>query len=174
VEEDMMEVLEMSMNRVPVLQENGIQTFFNGPESYSHDGRFNLGESPNLKGYFLLAGVNSTAIQSGSGAEKALADWIMTGHPPMDSAEMDSARIEDWQARDIYWQEHCPQTIVLTYAMQWPRRQREKARNLRRTQRSLNKLGLISPASAESLKAFMVKTLLLNEKLMAMGYFYVQ
>jgi hypothetical protein len=58
--------------------------------------------------------------------------------------------------------------------MQWPRRQREKARNLRRTQRSLNKLGLISPASAESLKAFMVKTLLLNEKLMAMGYFYVQ
>ena len=133
VEEDMMEVLEMSMNHVPVFQENGIQTFFNGPESYSHDGRFNLGESPNLKGYFLLAGVNSTAIQSGSGAEKALADWIMTGHPPMDSAEMDSARIEDWQARDIYWQEHCPQTLVLTYAMQWPRRQREKARNLRRT-----------------------------------------
>ncbi|MFK7937819.1 MAG: FAD-dependent oxidoreductase [Roseovarius sp.] len=133
VEDDVMEVLELSMNRVPILQETGIRTFFNGPESYSHDGRFTLGEAPDLKGYYVLAGVNSTGIQSGPGAGKALADWIMAGHPPMDLAEMDPARIEDWQARDPYLRERCPETLVLTYAMHWPGRQRETARGLRRT-----------------------------------------
>ena len=133
VEDDVMEVLELSMNRVPILQETGIRTFFNGPESYSHDGRFTLGEAPDLKGYYVLAGVNSTGIQSGPGAGKALADWIMAGHPPLDLAEMDPARIEDWQARDPYLRERCPETLVLTYAMHWPGRQRESARGLRRT-----------------------------------------
>ena len=133
VEEDVMEVLQLAMNRVPVLQETGIRTFFNGPESYSHDGRFTLGEAPDRKGYFVLAGVNSTGIQSGAGAGKALADWIMAGHPTMDLSEMDPARIEDWQARDAYLQERCPETLVLTYAMHWPGRQRQSARGLRRT-----------------------------------------
>lgn len=133
VEEDVMEVLELAMNRVPILQETGIRTFFNGPESYSHDGRFTLGEAPDLKGYYVLAGVNSTGIQSGPGAGKALADWIMAGYPPMDLAEMDPARIEDWQARDPYLRERCAETLVLTYAMHWPGRQRETARGLRRT-----------------------------------------
>jgi 4-methylaminobutanoate oxidase (formaldehyde-forming) len=133
VEDDVMEVLELSMNRVPVLQETGIRTFFNGPESYSHDGRFTLGEAPSLKNYYVLAGVNSTGIQSGSGAGKALAEWIMKGYPPMDLAEMDPARIEDWQARDPYLQERCPETLVLTYAMHWPGRQRQSARGLRKT-----------------------------------------
>ncbi|MCE8545662.1 GcvT family protein [Ruegeria pomeroyi] len=133
VEDDVMEVLDLAMNRVPILQETGIRTFFNGPESYSHDGRFTLGEAPDLKGYFVLAGVNSTGIQSGSGAGKALADWIMAGHPTMDLSEMDPARIEEWQARDPYLRERCPETLVLTYAMHWPGRQRESARGLRRT-----------------------------------------
>jgi len=128
-----MEVMELAMNRVPLLQDTGIRTFFNGPESYSHDGRFTLGEAPNLKGYFILAGVNSTGIQSGPGAGRALADWIMQGHPPMDLAEMDPARIEDFQARDPYLQQRCAETLVLTYAMHWPGRQRQSVRNIRRT-----------------------------------------
>ena len=133
VEDDVTEVLERAMVRVPILQETGIRTFFNGPESYSHDGRFTLGEAPDVKGYFVLAGVNSTGIQSGPGAGKALAEWIMAGHPTMDLSEMDPARIEDFQARDPYLQERCPETLVLTYAMHWPGRQRETARGLRRT-----------------------------------------
>jgi len=133
VEDDVMEVLELAMHRVPILQETGIRTFFNGPESYSHDGRFTLGEAPDIKGYFVLAGVNSTGIQSGPGAGKALADWIMQGHPPMDLSEMNPARIEDFQARDLYLRERCAETLVLTYAMHWPGRQRESVRNLRRT-----------------------------------------
>ena len=133
IEDDVMEVMELAMNRVPLLQQTGIRTFFNGPESYSHDGRFTLGEAPNLKGYFVLAGVNSTGIQSGPGAGRALADWIMQGHPPMDLAEMDPARIESFQARDPYLQERCAETLVLTYGMHYPGRQRESVRNIRRT-----------------------------------------
>lgn len=133
VEDDVMDVLELAMKRVPLLQTTGIRTFFNGPESYSYDGRFTLGRAPDIKGYFVLAGVNSTGIQSGPGAGKALADWIRLGHPPMDLSEMDPARCEEFQARDIYLRERCPETLVLTYAMHWPNRQRETARNLRRT-----------------------------------------
>ncbi len=133
VEDDVMEVLELAMNRVPLLQETGIRTFFNGPESYSYDGRFTLGPAPDIDGYFVLAGVNSTGIQSGPGAGKALAEWIMNGHAPMDLSEMDPARCEEFQTRDPYLQERCPETLVLTYAMHWPNRQRETVRNLRRT-----------------------------------------
>ncbi|MCV2874543.1 FAD-dependent oxidoreductase [Defluviimonas sp. WL0050] len=133
VEEDVMDVLELAMNRVPVLQNVGIRTFFNGPESYSHDGRFTLGEAPDIKGYYVLAGVNSTGIQSGPGAGRALAQWIMKGHPPMDLSEMDPKRCEEFQTRDPYLRERCAETLVLTYAMHWPGRQRESVRNLRRT-----------------------------------------
>ena len=131
VEDDVMEVMELAMNRVPIAC--GIRTFFNGPESYSYDGRFTLGEAPDLKGYFILAGVNSTGIQSGSGAGKALAEWIMNGHPTLDLSEMDPARCEEFQARDPYLQERCPETLVLTYAMHWPNRQRKAARNIRKS-----------------------------------------
>jgi glycine cleavage system aminomethyltransferase T/glycine/D-amino acid oxidase-like deaminating enzyme len=133
VEDDVMDVLELAMNRVPLLQEVGIRTFFNGPESYSYDGRFTLGEAPDLKNYFVLGGVNSTGIQSGPGAGRALADWIMNGHPPMDLSEMDPTRCEEFQARDIYLRERSPETLTLTYAMHWPNYQRTTARNLRRT-----------------------------------------
>jgi heterotetrameric sarcosine oxidase gamma subunit len=133
VEEDVTEVLELSMNRVPILQEVGIRTFFNGPESYSYDGRFTLGEAPDLKNYFILAGVNSTGIQSGPGAGRALAQWIMAGYPPLDLSEMDPKRCEEFQARDPYLRQRCPETLVLTYGMHWPNRQRETVRNLRCT-----------------------------------------
>ena len=133
VEDDVMDVLELAMNRVPLLQETGIRTFFNGPESYSYDGRFTLGQAPDVKNYFVLAGVNSTGIQSGSGAGRALAQWIVKGHPPIDLSEMDPSRCEEFQARDVYLQNRCPETLVLTYAMHWPNRQRETVRNLRRS-----------------------------------------
>ena len=89
VDEDVMDVLEMAMHRVPLLQEVGIRTFFNGPESYSFDGRFTLGEAPQVKGYFVLAGVNSTGIQSGAGAGRALAQCCLlyTSPSPRDKRQ---------------------------------------------------------------------------------------
>ena len=133
VDEDVMDVLEMAMNRVPLLQETGIRTFFNGPESYSFDGRFTLGEAPEVANYFILAGVNSTGIQSGAGAGRALAQWIVKGHPPMDLNDMDPGRIEAFQARDLYLQQRAPETETRTYAMHWPNDQRNTVRGLRKT-----------------------------------------
>ena len=133
VDEDVMDVLEMALNRVPLLQETGIRTFFNGPESYSFDGRFTLGEAPEVQNYFILAGVNSTGIQSGAGAGRALAQWIMQGYPPMDLNDMDPARIEAYQARDLYLQQRAPETETKTYAMHWPNDQRATVRPLRKT-----------------------------------------
>lgn len=133
VDDDVMDVLEMAMHRVPALETAGIRTFFNGPESYSYDGNFTLGEAPEVKNYFVLAGVNSTGIQSGAGAGRALAQWIMQGYPPMDLNDMDPARIQTFQAQDLYLQARAPETETRTYAMHWPNYQRDTARRLRKS-----------------------------------------
>ncbi len=133
VEDDVMDVLEKAMNRVPILKEVGIRTFFNGPESYSYDGQFVLGAAPNLSNYYILAGLNSTGIQTGPGAGRALAEWLVDGHPTLDLSAMDPARCEEFQARDVYLRERCPETLVRTYAMHWPNYQRQTARNIRRS-----------------------------------------
>ena len=123
----------MAIKRVPLLEKVGIRTFFNGPESYSYDGQFTLGTAPDLSNYFMLAGLNSTGIQTGPGAGRALAEWIVNGYPTLDLSGMDPARCEPFQARDRYLQARCPETLVRTYAMHWPNYQRETARSIRRT-----------------------------------------
>jgi glycine cleavage system aminomethyltransferase T/glycine/D-amino acid oxidase-like deaminating enzyme len=133
VEDDVMDILEQAMHRVPLLETTGIRTFFNGPESYSYDGRFTLGVAPDLPNYFILAGLNSTGIQTGPGAGRALAEWIVNGHPTLDLSSMDPGRCEKFQARDPYLRARCPETLVQTYAMHWPNYQRQTARNIRRT-----------------------------------------
>jgi glycine cleavage system aminomethyltransferase T len=133
IEDDVMDVIEMAMKRVPLLEKVGIRTFFNGPESYSYDGQFTLGTAPDLSNYFMLAGLNSTGIQTGPGAGRALAEWIVNGYPTLDLSGMDPARCEPFQARDRYLQARCPETLVRTYAMHWPNYQRETARSIRRT-----------------------------------------
>lgn len=133
VEEHVMDVMEEAMIRVPVLQETGIRTFFNGPESFSHDGRGTIGEAPDVKGYFILAGVNSTGIQCGAGAGRALAEWIVHGRPLRDLSSVSPARLEDFQARDSYLQLRSPETLALSYALTYPQTQRQTARGLRKT-----------------------------------------
>ena len=133
IDDDVMDVLELAMKRVPALETAGIRTFFNGPESYSYDGNFTLGEAPEVKNYFVLAGVNSTGIQSGAGAGRALAQWIMQGFAPMDLNDMDPARIQTFQARDPYLQARAPETETRTYAMHWPNYQRDTVRGLRKS-----------------------------------------
>ena len=77
-------ILEAAMRRLPALERVGIRKFFNGPESFTPDVRYMLGEAPELPGLFVAAGFNSTGIQSAGGAGKVLAEWIVGGHPPMD------------------------------------------------------------------------------------------
>ena len=81
-QEHLLPVFEQAMHRIPKLEETGIQLFLNGPESFTPDDRYILGEAPELRNFFVLAGFNSIGIQSAGGAGKVLAEWIVQGHPP--------------------------------------------------------------------------------------------
>ena len=86
-------ILEAAMRRLPALAKAGIRKFFNGPESFTPDVRYMLGEAPELERLYVAAGFNSIGIQSAGGAGKALAEWIIDGHPPMDLWDVDIRRI---------------------------------------------------------------------------------
>jgi glycine/D-amino acid oxidase-like deaminating enzyme len=77
---------------VPLLSELGIVHFMNGPESFTPDNKFILGESPELKSFFVAAGFNSGGVLSSAGVGKAIAEWIVEGRPTLDLSEVDIAR----------------------------------------------------------------------------------
>ncbi|MFQ5971170.1 MAG: FAD-dependent oxidoreductase [Alphaproteobacteria bacterium] len=124
-------VLEGAIDRVPALREIGIRKFFNGPESFTPDNRYLLGEAPELSNYFVAAGFNSIGIQSAGGAGKVLAEWIVRGHPPMDLWDVDIRRTFPFQGNARYLRERATEALGLLYAMHWPHRQPETARNVR-------------------------------------------
>ena len=126
-------LFEGAMRRVPALESAGVQVFFNGPESFTPDDRYLLGEAPELPGLFVAAGFNSIGIQSAGGAGKVLADWILDGHPPFDLWDVDIRRCAPFQRNRRYLRERTTETLGLLYAMHWPYRQAESARGVRRS-----------------------------------------
>jgi 4-methylaminobutanoate oxidase (formaldehyde-forming) len=125
--------IRLAARRVPLLRDIGIQLFFNGPESFTPDDRYILGEAPELPGYWVAAGFNSVGFQSGGGAGRALADWIVDGHPPMDLAEVDIRRFYPFQGNRRYLYDRTTEVLGLLYDMHWPFRQVETARGIRRS-----------------------------------------
>ncbi len=126
-------MLEHAMHRIPVLKTAGIQTFFNGPESFTPDNRYYLGEAPEVRGVFVATGFNSTGIQSSGGAGKVLAEWIRDGHPSLDLWDVDIRRTLSFQSNMRYLHDRTTESLGLLYAMHWPFRQPETARGIRRT-----------------------------------------
>ena len=131
--EHFMPVLENAIEMVPLLENAGIRKFFNGPESFTPDVRYMLGETPELKRLFVATGFNSIGIQSAGGAGKALAEWIVEGHPTMDLADVDVRRMMPFQNNLAYLRERVSESLGLLYAMHWPYYQHETARGLRRS-----------------------------------------
>jgi len=126
-------LLEDAIRRVPILGQSGIQLFFNGPESFTPDNRYMLGETPEVRNLFVAAGFNSIGIRSAGGAGKVLADWIVDGHPPMDLWDVDVRRVMPFQSNRRYLRDRTVETLGLLYAMHWPFRQPETARGVRRS-----------------------------------------
>ena len=122
-----------AMRRVPVLESTGVQVFFNGPESFTPDDRYLLGEAPELRGFYVAAGFNSIGIQSAGGAGKVLADWIVDGHPPFDLWDVDIRRCMPFQRNRRYLRDRTVEALGLLYAMHWPYRQVESARGVRKS-----------------------------------------
>lgn len=126
-------VLEFAMERMPLLQEAGIQLFFNGPESFTPDDRYYLGETPEVKDLFVACGFNSIGIQSSGGVGKVMADWIRDRHPPMDLIDVDVRRMATFQNNRTYLEHRTTEALGLLYAMHWPYYQPETARGARRS-----------------------------------------
>ncbi len=126
-------ILEAACARMPILAEAGIHTFFNGPESFTPDDRYYLGEAPELGGYWVAAGYNSIGIVSSGGAGMALAQWMHDGEPPFDLWEVDIRRAQPFQKNRRYLRERVSETLGLLYADHYPFRQPVTARGVRRS-----------------------------------------
>ena len=118
---------------MPMLATAGIQTFFNGPESFTPDDRYYLGEAPELSGYWSATGFNSIGIASSGGAGMALAQWIKDGEPPIDLWEVDIRRAQPFQKNRRYLQGARLRNTGLLYADHFPYRQMATSRNVRRS-----------------------------------------
>ncbi|MDH3730205.1 MAG: FAD-dependent oxidoreductase [Acidimicrobiia bacterium] len=126
-------IFERAIHRVPALGDCELQLFFNGPEAFTPDGVYYLGEAPEVDGCFVAAGFNSVGLQSAGGVGWVLADWIADRHPPMDLSSVDIRRAFPFQAEPDYLAERIPESLGLLYAMHWPFRQYESARGQRQS-----------------------------------------
>ena len=126
-------VLEKAIARMPMLESAGIHTFFNGPESFTPDDRYYLGETPEVKNFWVCAGFNSVGIQSAGGAGMALAKWMDNDRPPFDLWDVDIRRIQSFQNNGLYLKERVSESLGLLYADHFPYRQPVTSRGIRRS-----------------------------------------
>lgn len=118
---------------VPALEDFGIQKFFNGPESFTPDLLFMIGEAPGAPNCFISAGYNSEGIEYGAGAGRALAEWIVNGSPTTDLADVDVARFHPFHNNRRYLRARVPESLGLHYKMHWPHKQRLAGRPARKS-----------------------------------------
>ena len=129
----MMPYVEIAMERVPILKEAGIHKFFCGPESFTPDGGPLLGEAPELKNYFVAAGLNSLGILQSGGVGRIMAQWIVDGYCPVESQHIDIARCFPFQGTQKYLTDRTVETLGLQYKLIYPNFVNETARNIRKT-----------------------------------------
>ncbi len=124
-------LMTAAIRRTPCLETAKVKMLLNGPESFTPDGNFILGEAPGLGKFFVAAGFNSAGIANSGGAGKLIAEWIVTGAPQSDLADVDIRRFGDFWANKRALAERTGETLGLHYAMRWPRQELETARPLK-------------------------------------------
>ena len=125
--------LERAMQRVPVLEKTGIRLLFCGPESFTADHNYLMGEAPNLKGLYVAAGFNSLGILSGGGVGLVMANWIVNGDPKMDVWSVNIRRTHHWQSNTRYQVDRTVESLGIGFQNHWPFRQWETARAVKRS-----------------------------------------
>ncbi|MBT6119276.1 MAG: FAD-dependent oxidoreductase, partial [Rhodospirillaceae bacterium] len=126
-------LLNFALERVPVLETAEIRQLFVGPESFTPDNRYMLGEAPQLRNYYVLAGFNSVGIGAGAGAGKAVAEWMVAGEPTMDLWDVDIRRVFPFQTNKRYLHDRTVEILGVLYDHHWPFRQPATARGVRRS-----------------------------------------
>jgi len=122
-----------AMELINPLKNIGISKFFNGPESFTPDLLFAIGEAPEIKNCFISAGYNSEGIEFGAGAGRALAEWIVNGSPTMDLSAVDIARFHPFQNNTNYLHDRIPEILGLHYKPHWPHYQKITSRGVRKS-----------------------------------------
>jgi 4-methylaminobutanoate oxidase (formaldehyde-forming) len=119
--------------RIPALRTTGIKKMYNGPESFTPDNQFLIGEAPECRNFFVAAGFNSVGIASAGGAGQALAQWILTGDPGIDLTAADIRRFAPFQGNNRWLRDRVGEILGLHYALPWPNRELATARPFRRS-----------------------------------------
>ncbi len=125
--------LEKAMARVPISLETGVRKFFCGPESFTPDLLPVVGEAPEIKNYFVTAGLNSIGILTGGGLGRVMAHWITTGQPDVDITGFNIDRLHGYQANPKYRAERTVESLGMVYAAHYPSRSMQSARGVKRS-----------------------------------------
>jgi len=125
--------VEKAMQRVPIAAEVGVKKFFCGPESFTPDLRPVFGEAPELKNYFVAAGLNSIGILTGGGIGRALAHWIVDGQPDVDVTGMHIDRLQPYQTTPAYRRTRTVESLGMVYQCHYPHRSMTTARGAKRS-----------------------------------------
>jgi len=128
----LMPYLETAMKRIPIAKETGVHTFFCGPESFTPDMGTLMGEAPELKNYYVAAGLNSLGILLGGGIGKVMAQWIVDGYPPVDVSDVNIERLMPFQNNPTYLHDRVVELLGWQY-ISWPNLQPETARGTRKS-----------------------------------------
>jgi glycine cleavage system aminomethyltransferase T/glycine/D-amino acid oxidase-like deaminating enzyme len=131
--ERMSPYLEQAMNRVPISLQVGIKKFFCGPESFTPDLRPIVGEAPELRNYFVAAGLNSIGILTGGGIGRVLANWIINGSPDVDVTGFNIDRLHPYQANPQYRRARTIESLGLVYKCHYPTMTPQTARGVKRS-----------------------------------------
>jgi 4-methylaminobutanoate oxidase (formaldehyde-forming) len=126
-------LMRNAIHRTPCLETAQVKLLLNGPESFTPDGNFILGEAPELAGYFVCAGFNSAGIANAGGAGKLIAEWIVAGAAPLDLWDIDVRRFAPFHANRRHLADRTVESLGLHYAMRWPREELQTVRPLRRS-----------------------------------------
>jgi len=117
-------LMDSALHRVPILAQTGIRKFYNGPESFTPDNQFILGEAPGLQNFYVAAGFNSVGIASAGGAGNALAQWIVSGEPQSDLVSVDIRRFAPFNGNNTWLRERVGEVLGLPAACPCRRRRR--------------------------------------------------
>ena len=120
-----------AMNRIPSLEKSGIRKFFNGPESFTPDTNYLLGETPEVKNLYMCGGFNSIGIVSSGGAGKVTAEWMINGEMHDDIFSLDISRFENFHSELDFITERVTESLGNLYAMHWPFKQHTTSRNIK-------------------------------------------
>jgi len=126
-------LMENAIHRTPCLETAEVKMLLNGPESFTGDGNFILGEAPEVAGYLVCAGFNSAGIANSGGAGRLIAEWIVGGEPPLDLWDVDIRRFAPFHANRRHLADRTVESLGLHYAMRWPREELQTVRPLRRS-----------------------------------------